>query len=256
MIADSTGCNTMTSNTSGKHWKQSRAGFPREYAHIQRQIRETGVVGCYMLGEEYRRRGSPENRELVAVWPAERIAKLVRPGFSTRRITAFLALNRRTFTRLCTGEYTPSPALCRRMDFVEQEIANGTMQPEFPLRAAEARRRYLLFRAWWFSQPPRQDFPEITIALRVKWGKSKRHEFVIPVAMLPRLRLLKWEGLADVVQTVVKTCRGLSRNYGRLLWTTGEQEYWKRFARDTLPAVVQERAKFPAKRRSLVQISR
>jgi hypothetical protein len=68
--------------------------------------------------------------------------------------------------------------------------------------------------------------------------------------------LLKWEGLADVVQTVVKTCRGLSRNYGRLLWTTGEQEYWKRFARDTLPAVVQERAKFPAKRRSLVQISR
>jgi hypothetical protein len=201
-----------------------------------------------MLGEEYRRRGSPENRELVAAWPAERIAKLVRPGFSTRRITAFLALNRRTFTRLCTGEYTPSAALCRRMDFVEQEIANGTMRPDLPLRVAEARRRYLLFRAWWFAQPPREDFPLITIALRVKWGKSKRHEFTVPVKMLPRLRLLKWEGLADVVQTVTKACRGLSRDRGRLLWTIVDQEYWKRFARDTLPAIVQERAKMPAKR--------
>jgi hypothetical protein len=200
-----------------------------------------------MLGEEYRRRGSPEDRELVAAWPAERIAKLVRPGFSTRRITAFLALNRRTFTRLCTGEYTPSAALCRRLDFVEQEIANGTMRPDLPLRVAEARRRYLLFRAWWFAQPPREDFPLITIALRVKWGKSKRHEFVIPVEMLPQLRLKKWEGLADVVQTVVKACRGLSCDRGRLLWTIVDQEYWKRFARDTLPAVVQERAKFPGR---------
>ena len=234
----------MPNNTTRKRWKQSRTGYPKEYEHIRRKLFEMGEVGCYMLAGEYRQRGSRENRDLVAAWPPERIAKLVQPSFSMRRIVAFLAINPRTFQRLCTGEYRPSSAFCRRMEWLEQEIANGTLPGDFP-KDREARRRYLLFRAWWFSQPPREDFPEVTVAIRIKWSKSKRHEFTIPVEMLPRLRLHKWEGLADVVRVVTKACRGLARYYGRLLWTVGEQEYWRRFAKNTLPEIVEQRRVFP-----------
>lgn len=185
-------------------------------------------------------------KAVVAGWPPLRIKELKnRTSVSLYRLCAILGVNKRTFKRLCAGAYTPSASLCRRMSLIEQMSDNGTLAPDIVPRKAEARRRLMLFRAWWYDQPPKKELPEVTFHVKVTWGKGKLNYVELPIIFLPRLRLLKWEGLVEVVRELVKTCRKIGHQNGRLLWKTVDEEYWKRYATSTLPEIVEQRASLP-----------
>lgn len=223
-------------------------GIPNAYRKICRKIKDERIVGCYMTKSERWEQHKESEKDVVAGWPAERISQLnKRTLVSVTRICAILGVNRRTFFRLAKGDWTPSASLCRRMSLLEQMADDGTLAADIVPKKAEARRRLMLFRAWWYDQAPKKQLPEVTFHLKVAWGKGKLNYVELPVTFLPRLKILKWEGLVDVVRAIVRTARDIGHKNGQLLWRTIDDEYWKRYATNTLPQIVEERAKLPVK---------
>jgi hypothetical protein len=107
-----------------------------------------------------------------------------------------------------------------------------------------------LFRAWWLSRPPTVDLPLISCHLSVQWGQGVHHRITIPVKHIPQLRLKEWTGLVPVVKAVTTVLRKMAVGNARLLWKQAESEYWYAYARNTLPAIVTERAKILPKARA------
>lgn len=197
-----------------------------------------------MLASEKAKMFSNEFREIVAEWPSERIAGLEEKVKLPRsRVVALLGIGMSAFGSLCKGAFTPGPALCRRMAQLEDMAERGELHATYIPDKTDMQRRMCLFRAWFFEQPPRKDFPLVTVAIKVRWSKSRYHEVTIPVEHLPALRLTRWEGLLQVVKAVTMAVRGLARGNARLLWKEIDNEYWTRYARETLPGIVEERAK-------------
>jgi hypothetical protein len=167
-----------------------------------------------------------------------------------KRIIALLGISQPGFSRLSLGDFTPSPSLCRRMQQLEEMAERGELHGEYTPSTAEMRRRMALFRAWWLSRPPTVDLPLISCHLSVQWGQGVHHRITIPVKHIPQLRLKEWTGLVPVVKAVTTVLRKMAVGNARLLWKQAESEYWYAYARNTLPAIVTERAKILPKARA------
>ena len=100
-----------------------------------------------------------------------------------------------------------------------------------------------LFRAWWLRKPPTVDLPLVTCHLQVRWGRNVCQMVTIPIKHVPQLRLKEWTGLVGVIRTVTVALRKLAQGNARILWRQAEADYWYAYSRDTLPAIVTERAK-------------
>lgn len=188
-------------------------------------------------------RASLESQELVRAWSSERIAKLQDLCSVPRsRLAALLGIGISALSALAAGRYTPSPALCRRFEQLQQMAERGELHGEYVPAKAEMQRRMTLFRAWWFARDPTAEFPLISIAVKVRWGRERRNELVIPVETLPQLRLTKWDGLVQVIRAVTTAVRSVARVGAKALWKDADAEFWQRYARDTVPAIVNERA--------------
>ena len=209
-------------------------------ARIARQ-KKNGVVDCYRLPEEP---FLPDLQGLVDSWPPERIAGLrEKTKLPVKRIIALLGISQPGFSRLSLGDFTPSPALCRRMQQLEEMAERGELHNEYIPSTAEMRRRMALFRAWWLSRPPTVDLPLISCHLSVQWGQGVHHRITIPVKHIPQLRLKEWTGLVPVVKAVTVALRKMALGNARILWKQVEADFWYRYSRDTLPSIVTERAK-------------
>jgi DNA-binding XRE family transcriptional regulator len=222
-----------------------RAGYiPRSrYWRIWRTLQEKGIVGVYRLNSEQGRITKAEEKEVRAQWPTSRIAALAEKcGVTQPRVAALLGLNKKTFERLRFGEWTPSHQLCRRMELLEHHAANGLLYPNIVPARSEMRRRLILFRAWWFAQVPSRKLPEVELKIRVRWGAHAVQTLDLPVTLLPRMKLVKWSGLAELAKEITLAARRASKAAGTLTWTEGEQEFWSRYANETLPAIITERA--------------
>lgn len=197
-----------------------------------------------MTATEQRRSGSVEFREIVKQWPIERIQALeARCALPKTRIAALLSVGVSAFGSLCSGRYTPSPALCRRMEQLEQMADLGELHGEYVPEKSDLQRRLTLFRAWFFEKPPTADFPLVTVAIKIRWSKCKYNEVTLPIESLPALRLTRWNGLVEVVKAVSAAVRGLARGNARLMWKSVDAEFWNRYATETLPAIVEARAR-------------
>ena len=209
-------------------------------ASLSRQRRD-GIVDVYAIPNDPE---SVEFRDIVGQWPISRIATLrEKTKLPVARIVALLGISQPAYSKMCSGDFTPSPALCRRMQQLEVMADRGELHREYIPSTAEMRRRMALFRAWWLRKPPSVDLPLITCHLQVRWGKGVQHLIVIPVKHIPQLRLREWTGLVAVIKTVTVALRKLAQGNARILWKQAEEDYWYRYARDTLPAIVTERAK-------------
>jgi len=196
-----------------------------------------------MLAAEEAQKWSKAFQAIVAEWPIERIAGLEnRCKLPRSRIVALLGVGMSAYSSLCAGRYTPSPALCRRMAQLEEMADRGELHGSYVPAKAEMQRRMCLFRAWWFARDPTKDFPLVEVVIRVKWGRDRRHEIIVPVDTLPQLRLTKWEGLTQVIRAVVMALRGVARVTAREQWKAADASFWERYARDTLPQIVMDRA--------------
>lgn len=213
-------------------------------SRLKRLLRQKGIVEVAMLASEQRKMQSEEFKALVQEWPVERISALVeRCAFPKARVCALLSIGQSAFASLCAGRFTPGPALCRRMDQLEQMADRGELHGTYVPDTADLQRKITLFRAWFFEKTPTVEFPLVTVAIRVKWSRSKYHEVVLPIESLPALRLTKWEGLVQVVRAVTVAVRSLAKGNARLLWKDIDSTFWHHYARETLPAIVEERAK-------------
>jgi hypothetical protein len=196
-----------------------------------------------MLAAEQRQMESAEFRALVEKWPAERISALVeRCSVPKRRVAALLSVGATALNRLCEGRYTPSPALCRRMEHLEQMAERGELHGEYVSDKSEVQRKMTLFRQWFLDKPPTVDFPLVTVAIKIRWSRYRHHEVTLPIESLPKLRLTRWAGIVEVVRAVTSTVRELARANSRLLWTNVDAEFWQRYAHDALPKIVEERS--------------
>lgn len=219
-----------------RSWRVNRNRVPGTYRRIWKKILTTGVVDVYMTKEEQKRIRTKESREIIADWPASRVAAMVRNSDMTvTRLARLFGINRRTLGRLASGDWTPSPSLCLRFELIEQQSRNGTLHPEITPPKAEMRRRMILFRAWWFSRPANKQVLDLSIHIRMQWGKGNTQFIEIPCKMVPRMKLTRWEGIVDAIKAITKCVRGLSHGYGKMLWREIEQEYWDRYAKNTLP---------------------
>jgi hypothetical protein len=72
---------------------------------------------------------------------------------------------------------------------------------------------------------------------------------LLPVEGLPSLRLTRWAGLVQVVKAVTMAVRELARANSRLLWKDVDEQFWRAYAMDTLPGIVEERARVIESRR-------
>lgn len=223
--------------------------IPSKYRATWRKAWTEGVIDVYGTSDERLRRREQE-KELIAQWPADRIRGLAdKCGVTQPRIAALLGLNKKTFERLRMGRFTPSFKLCRRMGLLEDHAERGILYPKLVPQRSEMRRRLILFRAWWFTQGPKQRLPEADLRISVKWGKSRIQTIELPVTLLPRMKLTKWEGLAELVQAVTVAARRVAHANGKIAWQQGEKEFWERYANDTLPAQIEARiAKHKASR--------
>jgi hypothetical protein len=59
--------------------------------------------------------------------------------------------------------------------------------------------------------------------------------------------MLEWGGIVEVVRELAKTLRKLAHGNARLLWTQGEEDFWKSWAHGTLPQIIAERSELPLK---------
>jgi hypothetical protein len=219
-------------------------------ARLRRLLRRDGIVEVPMTASEQRKSESGSFQTIVAEWPAERIAALeTRCRLPKSRIAALLSIGVSALTSIGNGKFTPSPALCRRMDQLEQMADRGELHGEYVADKTSLQRRLTIFRAWFFEKPPTADFPLVTVAVRIKWGKSRYHEVLLPVEGLPSLRLTRWAGLVQVVKAVTMAVRELARANSRLLWKDVDEQFWRAYAMDTLPGIVEERARVIESRR-------
>lgn len=200
-----------------------------------------------MTSEERYRHTKPEYAELLKAWPVERIKALSEAeGMSITQLSAVLGITRRTLRFLMDGHYTPSATMCRRMEQIEQELQSGmSLETDIIPKRAEMRRRLLLFRSWWMNRDPTRDLPEITVSIKVRWGKGVINVVEIPPKLLPRLRIASFSGLVDTVRAMTKVMRGVAKGYSKLLWTVQEEDYWQAYSQNDLPAIVEQRAKIP-----------
>jgi hypothetical protein len=67
----------------------------------------------------------------------------------------------------------------------------------------------------------------------------------LPVKL--EVKLLKFQGLVDVIKAHTKAQRELVNGFKRLNWLECEREYWERWRDNALPAIVKERAEIPTK---------
>ena len=203
-----------------------------------------GVVKVYDTAEE-RAMLEDQRRRVVSEWPATRIAALKDScQVPVTRITALLGISRPAFSRLAGGEFTPSASLCLRMAQLEEMAAAGELhrgKQVIPTQR-EQQRRMSHFRSWWFNRPPTAEFPMVSVEIVVKWGGAPYQHMRLPVQRIPKLRLQKFEGLVGIVRTVTSTLRKLAQANSRLYWNELDNEYWTRYANDTLPEIVLERA--------------
>lgn len=222
-----------------------RANYiPARYHHIWRRTHDKGIVGTYGLTEEQGRPRKADEAALRAQWTTSRIRGLAEVCKSTQtRVAALLGLNKKTFENLRGGQWIPSAALCRRMALLEQHAADGLLFPQIVPQRSEMRRRLILFRAWWFSQKPKKDLPEVELKIRVRWGSNVIQSLDLPVTLLPRMKLVKWSGLAELAKEITAAARRVSKANGQVAWRVGEEEFWRRYATDTLPAQIAERIK-------------
>lgn len=214
------------------------------------RLRVTGEVEVPLTRPESDLRKSPEWQLLVDDWPAERIKGL--PELLTlpvRRIVALLAISQPTFSRLASGDFTPAPSLCHRMNQLMAMHERGELHGdrEYMPRQAELRRRMSLFRAWWLAKAPTQQMPLVTCHIRFVWGKGPTQRLELPVEHFPALRLKEWGGVVEVVREVTKAMRRIAKANAALLWKHGEEEFWRQWAEGTLPRIVAERAELPLK---------
>lgn len=204
--------------------------------------------------------GSPQDvdfRAIVATWPIERIEGLrEKTKLPVARIVALLGISQPAYSKMCSGDFTPSPNLCRRMAELEDMAARGELHAQYIPSTAEMRRRMALFRSWWLSKPPSVDLPLVTCHLQVRWGKAAYQLITIPVKHVPQLRLKEWTGLVGVIRTVTVALRKLAQGNARILWKEAESAYWYAYARDTLPAIVTERAKIQPKAKAAAEAKR
>jgi hypothetical protein len=129
------------------------------------------------------------------------------------------------------------------MEQLEQMADRGELHGEYVADKTELQRKMTLFRQWFMDKPPAVDFPLVTVAIRVKWSRSKYHEVLLPVESLPALRLTKWGGITQVVKAVTMAVRELARANSRLLWKNVDEEFWHKYSTETLPAIVEERSR-------------
>lgn len=222
-------------------------------ARLARQRRD-GIVDVYAIPND------PENvdfKAIVSQFPIERIVALrEKTKLPVARIVALLGISQPAYSKMCSGDFTPSPALCRRMQELERMAESDELHNTYVPSTYEMRRRMALFRAWWLRKPPSEDLPLITCHLQVRWGGGTQHLINIPVKYVPQLRLKEFSGLVGVIRAVTVALRKLAQGNARILWKEAESEYWYRYARDTLPKVVTERAKIQPKAKAAAEAKR
>ena len=201
-----------------------------------------------MNPKEHVKQHSKDYKAIVAEWPKERIAALAGlRGLSIHKVCGLLGITKRTLRLLIAGEYEPSATFCRRMEMIENDAKEGKdLATDILPARSEMRRRMLLFRSWWMNREPSQELPEITVRIRVSWGKGVVNNFELPVSTLPRLRLLEYSGFVDVVRAVTKSLRGAAKSYGKLLWRQSEEDFWLAYGTNTLPQIIEERLRIPS----------
>jgi hypothetical protein len=206
-------------------------------------IHRSGVLRTYETSQE-KFIPTAQCKAILEEWPIERIAELPEKcGISVARLVALLSITRAGFERIAAGDYTPTAALCLRMQKLEDSVSSGELKTKDELapRRNEMRRRMTLFRQWWLNRGPGDELPTISISIKVTWGKRINERLVLPEDCMPKLRVRDWQTLVDVAQTIIVAVRKLARFNQRLLWTQMDQDYWKRYANDTLPDVVEKR---------------
>lgn len=207
--------------------------------------RRDGVVGVYQLDEE------PVGEvldALVAQWPPERIAGLrEKTQLPVTRIIALLGISQPGFSRLSLGDFSPSPALCRRMQGLEDLAARGELHAQIVPKTAEFQRRMALFRAWFLAKPATVDFPIVECRMTVQWGRGSHERIVLPIEHMPALRLKNLSALTEVVKAVTIALRRMALGNAKSLWKDIDAAFWQAYSRDTLPKIVLERAKIPTK---------
>lgn len=196
-----------------------------------------------MTVEENRKQHSEVYKAIVSEWPKERIARLAGlRGLSLQKVCSLLGITKRTMKMLVAGDYSPSPTFCRRMEMIEKDALEGhDLATDILPARSEMRRRMLLFRAWWMNREPSQELPEVTVRIRVSWGKGVVNNFEIPVKTLPRLRLRDYSGLVETIRAVTKSMRGVARLYGKLLFPQAEEDFWLAYSTNTLPEIIAKR---------------
>ena len=203
-----------------------------------------GVVKVYDTESE-RAMLEDQKRKVVAQWQPERIASLKdRCQVPVTRLTALLGISQGAFSRLSAGDFAPSASLCLRMAQLEEMADAGELhrgKQVIPTQR-EQRRRMSHFRAWWMNRPETAEFPSVSVEITVKWGGAPYQHMRLPVEHIPNLRLQKFEGLVGIVRTVTTTLRKLAQANARLYWNEVDNEFWERYAKDTLPQIVLERA--------------
>lgn len=183
-------------------------------------------------------------RAIVDLFPIERIKGLrEKTKLPVARIVALLGISQPAYSKMCSGDFTPSPNLCRRMQELEDMAARGELHSQHVPTSREMQRRMALFRSWFLSKDPSVDLPLITCHLQVQWGKAAYQKITIPIKYVPQLRLKDWTGLVGVIRAVTVALRKLAQGNARILWRQAEAEFWSAYARDTLPKIVTERAK-------------
>lgn len=209
-------------------------------------MRRDGVIKPYETEVERSIRDE-QARRIVAEWQPERIASLKdRCKVPVTRIIALLGITQVAFSRLTSGDFTPSASLCLRMAHLEEMADSGELhgKAQYIPAQREMRRRMAHFRAWFFEKPATAEFPLVTVEVKVVFGRAPYQTIKLPVESFPKLRLKKFDSLVDVVKAVSTTIRKVAQANGRLFWTEIENEYWKRYAADTLPQEIIERSQY------------
>ena len=223
---------------------ESRANTIQLHERHRQAAWNDGVVKVYDTESE-RAMLEAQQRKVVAQWPPARIAALKdRCQIPVTRIIALLGISQGAFSRLSSGDFTPSASLCLRMAQLEEMATAGELhrgKQVIPTQR-EQRRRLSHFRAWWLNRPATADFPLVSVEIVVKWGGAPYQHMRLPVERISKLRLQKFEGLVGIVRTVTSTIRKLAQANSRLYWTQIDEEYWQRYTKDTLPQIVIERA--------------
>jgi len=195
---------------------------------------------------------SKEYKSIVQDWPVGRIKALSEaPGMGLKGLANYLGITPRTLRLLISGEYTPSATFCRRLEMIEREVLDGKDSYKDILpRRAEMRRRLLLFRSWWMNRPASLALPEVTVSIKVRWGKGVINAFEIPARMMPKMRVSSFSGLLLVIREVIKTLRKVTRSYAKLAWSSADEDFWAAYASNDIPAEVEKRLKQPAMARA------